>query len=503
MSLSSEDEKRIFAFLHQRNCCLRCCFRFIGCRTSENFQDPVKFAKHLGYVAEETSLVDEAHCASCLGILQDERQEAVVQKIQSEVEKQSYDSETFMCALTVPPCVNLRERLLYTQCAVELDLSESTFLSLKVKVQNVKDVWKWLVTPKIERAINKRVDLTTPSAFLIEIILTYKYNEKECEALLSKYEGVNNTENKHKRKFNDNRYSRKSMETLMTKITDKEFTRCFKTLLLETTANVNIESILCSHSSIFVGGRYNKLSRELSQTPWFINGEKKMQTSVQDIVCTPIADVARAQSIKFLSSGREDVDVRNIYSGRPFAVELINPRMTKLTENLLSDLVDKINRSSQQVQVTSNLKVLTRCDLKKLKEGENVKTKFYRALCVCRNVPKNMLPLEELNNLKRVEITQKTPVRVLHRRPLSPRIRLIYEMRARWAKPHELKKLLDTASEDANMFFVLDIKTQAGTYVKEFVHGDFGRTKPSLCDILNVEVDIVALDVTGINLNWP
>lgn len=184
-------------------------------------------------------------------------------------------------------------------------------------------------------------------------------------------------------------------------------------------------------------------------------------------------------------------------------MELINPRMTKLTENLLSDLVDKINRSSQQVQVTSNLKVLTRFDLKKLKEGENVKTKFYRALCVCRNVPKDMLPLEELNNLKRVKITQKTPVRVLHRRPLSPRIRLIYEMRARWAKPHELKKLLDTASEDANMFFVLDIKTQAGTYVKEFVHGDFGRTKPSLCDILNVEVDIVALDVTGINLNWP
>lgn len=42
-------------------------------------------------------------------------------------------------------------------------------------------------------------------------------------------------------------------------------------------------------------GRYNKLSRELSQTPWFINGEKKMQTSVQDILCNPIAEVIRAQ----------------------------------------------------------------------------------------------------------------------------------------------------------------------------------------------------------------
>lgn len=208
-------------------------------------------------------------------------------------------------------------------------------------------------------------------------------------------------------------------------------------------------------------------------------------------------------AIKFLSSGREDVDVRNIHSGRPFAVELVNPRMTKITDKLLSDLVNKINQSSEQVQITSNLKVLSRLDLKKLKEGENVKTKFYRALCVCRNISKNTLSLEELNDLKRVKIIQKTPIRVLHRRPLSPRTRLIYEMRARWAKPEELKKLLNTASEDASLFFVLDIKTQAGTYIKEFVHGDFGRTKPSLCDILNAEVDIVALDVTGINLNWP
>lgn len=195
------------------------------------------------------------------------------------------------------------------------------------------------------------------------------------------------------------------------------------------------------------------------------------------------------------------MDVRNIYNGRPFAIELISPRMTKITEELLSDLVNKINQSSRQVQITSSLKVLSKHDLKRLKEGENVKTKFYRALCVCRNATRDTLSLEKLNNLKRLRIVQKTPVRVLHRRPLSPRERLIYEMRARWVELQELKKL--DITDDTSTFFVLDIKTQAGTYVKEFVHGDFGRTKPSLCDILNVETDIVALDVTGINLNWP
>lgn len=51
--------------------------------------------------------------------------------------------------------------------------------------------------------------------------------------------------------------------------------------------------------------------------------------------------------------------------------------------------------------------------------------------------------------------------------------------------------------------FTINLKTQAGTYVKEFVHGDFQRTKPNLCEILQCDVDIMALDVTAIDLDWP
>ena len=43
--------------------------------------------------------------------------------------------------------------------------------------------------------------------------------------------------------------------------------------------------------------------------------------------------------------------------------------------------------------------------------------------------------------------------------------------------------------------FRLRLTTQAGAYVKEFVHGDFGRTKPNLTIILNRFVDILELDV--------
>lgn len=36
---------------------------------------------------------------------------------------------------------------------------------------------------------------------------------------------------------------------------------------------------------------------------------------------------------------------------------------------------------------------------------------------------------------------------------------------------------------------------QVFSYIKEFAHGDFGRTKPNLGDLLNTETDILQLDV--------
>lgn len=33
------------------------------------------------------------------------------------------------------------------------------------------------------------------------------------------------------------------------------------------------------------------------------------------------------------------------------------------------------------------------------------------------------------------------------------------------------------------------------SYIKEFVHGDFGRTKPNLCDLMKTDADILELDV--------
>jgi len=40
-------------------------------------------------------------------------------------------------------------------------------------------------------------------------------------------------------------------------------------------------------------------------------------------------------------------------------------------------------------------------------------------------------------------------------------------------------------------YFVLHVLASAGTYIKEFIHGDLGRTVPSIGSLLDSEADIL------------
>ena len=40
-------------------------------------------------------------------------------------------------------------------------------------------------------------------------------------------------------------------------------------------------------------------------------------------------------------------------------------------------------------------------------------------------------------------------------------------------------------------------------YVKEFVHGDLGRTRPNVGSLLGCTADILQLDVEEVHVDWP
>jgi len=95
----------------------------------------------------------------------------------------------------------------------------------------------------------------------------------------------------------------------------------------------------------------------------------------------------------------------------------------------------------------------------------------------------NLVPeINDLETKRRVlVIAQKTPLRVLHRRSLLTRTREISSVQCALLDPHH---------------FLMRLQTSAGAYVKEWVHGDLGRTTPSVSSMLETQADILQLDVS-------
>lgn len=61
----------------------------------------------------------------------------------------------------------------------------------------------------------------------------------------------------------------------------------------------------------------------------------------------------------------------------------------------------------------------------------------------------------------------------------------------------------DEHQEAKRHFCRVIMDTEAGTYIKEFVHGDLGRTNPSFASIAGAAADILELDVLEVDLVWP
>jgi tRNA pseudouridine synthase 10 len=80
-------------------------------------------------------------------------------------------------------------------------------------------------------------------------------------------------------------------------------------------------------------------------------------------------------------------------------------------------------------------------------------------------------------------IRQETPQRVLKRRADRVRPKRILELDATLVGPCELE---------------LRLLTEAGTYVKELVSGDGGRTEPSIAGFLGVPTTVAELDVVDV-----
>ncbi len=244
-------------------------------------------------------------------------------------------------------------------------------------------------------------------------------------------------------------------------------------------------------SPLFIYGRYRKLVRDMPQTRWpcrkcrgkgceRCNFTGKMyETSVQEVIGDPIMRAAGGSDHFFHGMGREDIDARMLGTGRPFVVEIREPKRRNLD---LEEMKREINGTGRGRVEVSGLRGSSRAEVRGVKSASPSKT--YRVeIAVHSRVDKGKIN-EVLQSFKRTRITQQTPVRVAHRRADMAREREIIDIH------------MEEFGEDS---ITLVVKTEAGTYVKEFVHGDGGRTRPSLSEALGAPCEVRSLDVIEIN----
>ncbi|OMJ17164.1 putative tRNA pseudouridine synthase Pus10 [Smittium culicis] len=118
-----------------------------------------------------------------------------------------------------------------------------------------------------------------------------------------------------------------------------------------------ISQLLIRRDPIFIGGRYMKLLRGVSQTPFFVGDLKLAENSVSELIAGPISTILKPEGHNFVGSGREDADVRMLGTGRPFYIEFKECIAETISPEQLSIIQNEINTNNPFVRAT-HLKLL-------------------------------------------------------------------------------------------------------------------------------------------------
>ena len=349
--------------------------------------------------------------------------------------------------------------------------------------------------------------------------------------------------------------------------------------------------------AVYVYGRYRKLERGIPQTRWPCRACKgrgcescnqtglQYEKSVQDLVGNPMLEIFQGTEHAFHGMGREDIDVRCLGRGRPFVLEIKEPKKRSFNAEKLIETINKAAKGSVEVSAIrpstrsevvrikdtpaeksytirftiepmneaeyavltapvdmtkedvqdrskkrrrqrrgdknadrtkplettievpaagpseSELKAMKKPELVALAEANDLKKTgkkdelIERILASLPPAPKTFdLPddeailkiVESLNGLK---LAQRTPARVAHRRSDLIRKRTVFEAHSPFIE----------INENGEREIEFTLRCESGTYVKETVHGDNGRTQPSVSALIKAKCNVLWLDVGDIH----
>tara|TARA_B100000287_G_scaffold435459_1_gene503881 strand:- start:2458 stop:3918 length:1461 start_codon:yes stop_codon:yes gene_type:complete len=244
---------------------------------------------------------------------------------------------------------------------------------------------------------------------------------------------------------------------------------------------------------IFLYGRYRKLSRQIPQTRWPCRSCRgrpegcescegtglQYPNSVQDLIGEPIRNALGAQDTSFHGMGREDIDVRCLGSGRPFVLEIKRP---SVRDYKLEELVRMVNDNGKEMVEVDEFVWCFKKKVNEVKQSRSEKT--YTIRFSVDAIEDKETAENSILSLSGVVINQETPKRVSHRRAAKVRKRRISSIDGISIEGDEVE---------------LTLRCEAGTYIKELVHSDEGRTNPSVSSVLGADCEVIWLDVEEIH----
>jgi tRNA pseudouridine synthase 10 len=254
-------------------------------------------------------------------------------------------------------------------------------------------------------------------------------------------------------------------------------------------ADLPVGRVELTVAPLYLKGRYRKLDRTIPQTRWpcrrcagrgcvHCGGSgRTYPTSVEELVAAPFVRASKAEGTRFHGMGREDIDARMLGRGRPFVLELLRPRVRSI--DLAALATDLGPEAAGRVEL-ADVAPAEAADVVRFKEASPEKS--YR-VGVAGSVPLGKVK-EALSLAVGRTIAQRTPARVAHRRSDRVRARRIVDARV---------------VDEAEGRFTVELRTEAGTYVKEWVEGDGGRTEPSLSSMVGVPLRVEFLDVLEVH----
>ena len=253
-------------------------------------------------------------------------------------------------------------------------------------------------------------------------------------------------------------------------ISGKEFSKDADITVEINTIYDNVNLII---KPLYIYGTYIKKRRDIPQTRW-INGSGD---SLESLIGEKLLKFTGGNNYKLHGSGREDVDVMMLGNGREFVMEVDCPEIRNFS---LNEFMDEVNNSGDNIYI-SNLEFTDRKRIREIKEA--IYDKTYVATIEFENPVDEKKLRESTDKFKNLTISQRTPTRVIGNR--SDLIR---------KKEIKYINIEDIHDKEA----ILKIRTQSGTYIKELINGDNGRTVPSLSSVYGSELKVKCLDVLKI-----